>query len=48
MGAVCTLSLMMAMSDKFVRGCIEYAEERGDAEAVELGRILLCMSRPSG
>lgn len=31
--------------DHFVRHCIDWAEERGDTEGAELGRILLQMSK---
>jgi len=32
------------LKDHFVEFCIKYAEERGDTEGAELGRILLKMS----
>lgn len=33
------------VADSHVRGCIEYARERGDADGEALARILLQMSR---
>jgi len=33
------------LEDVCVRGCIEFAEERGDSDGAELARLLLRMSR---